>query len=318
MASEAQRVAVIDIGTNSTRLLIADVGTGGVEKLERRSRVTRLGRGVDLSGQLSAEAIEATCEAIADYVAICEEAAVGLIEAIATSAVRDASNGDAFVAELRERFALSARVLDGAEESRLTYLGATSQRPHRDSVVVIDIGGGSTELIVGSGERIDFHASLQAGVVRHTERHIASDPPICSELESLAADVRGLVGDAIADDQPPAVAGGIAVAGTPTSLAAVELGLDPYDPERVHGHVLTLSSIQRMLSTLASVPLAERTEIAGLHPDRAPTIVAGVVILIEAMRAFSLDRIEVSEHDILYGTAIDAAESTRSAPEHWR
>jgi exopolyphosphatase/guanosine-5'-triphosphate,3'-diphosphate pyrophosphatase len=318
MASEAQRVAVIDIGTNSTRLLIADVGDGGVEKLERRSRVTRLGRGVDLSGQLSAEAIEATCGAIADYVAICEEAAVGLIEAIATSAVRDASNGDAFVAELRERFALSARVLDGAEESRLTYLGATSQRPHRDPVVVIDIGGGSTELIVGSGERIDFHASLQAGVVRHTERHIASDPPTCSELESLAADARGLVGDAIADDQPPAVAGGIAVAGTPTSLAAVELGLEPYDPERVHGHVLTLPSIQRMLSTLASLPLAERTEIAGLHPDRAPTIVAGVVILIEAMRAFSLDRIEVSEHDILYGTAIDAAESTRSAPEHWR
>jgi exopolyphosphatase/guanosine-5'-triphosphate,3'-diphosphate pyrophosphatase len=318
MASEAQRVAVIDIGTNSTRLLIADVGDGGVEKLERRSRVTRLGRGVDLSGQLSAEAIEATCEAIADYVAICEEAAVGLIEAIATSAVRDASNGDAFVAELRERFALSARVLDGAEESRLTYLGATSQRPHRDPVVVIDIGGGSTELIVGSGERIDFHASLQAGVVRHTERHIASDPPTCSELESLAADARGLVGDAIADDQPPAVAGGIAVAGTPTSLAAVELGLEPYDPERVHGHVLTLPSIQRMLSTLASLPLAERTEIAGLHPDRAPTIVAGVVILIEAMRAFSLDRIEVSEHDILYGTAINAAESSRFAPEHWR
>jgi exopolyphosphatase/guanosine-5'-triphosphate,3'-diphosphate pyrophosphatase len=319
MASEAQRVAVIDIGTNSTRLLIAAVGDEGVEKLERQSRVTRLGRGVDLSGQLAAEAIEATCEAIGDYTAICEEAAVDRVEAIATSAVRDAANGEAFVAELRERFALSARVLDGAEESRLTYLGATHRRAPGDPLVVIDIGGGSTELIVGSGERIDFHASLQAGVVRHTERHIASDPPSCPELESLAADARGLIREAISVEQhPPAVAGGIAVAGTPTSLAAVELGLEPYDPERVHGHVLALPSIQRLLSNLASVPLAERERIPGLHPDRAPTIVAGVVILIEAMRAFSLDRIEVSEHDILYGTAINAAESSHFAPEHWR
>ncbi|HEX6227937.1 MAG TPA: Ppx/GppA phosphatase family protein [Solirubrobacterales bacterium] len=319
MASVAQRVAVIDIGTNSTRLLIADIEDDGLAKLERRNRVTRLGRGVDLSGQLSAEAIEAACETIADYVALCGEAAVDLIEAIATSAVRDASNGEAFVAELRERFDLSARVLDGAEEARLTYRGATFQRSRRDPLVVIDIGGGSTELVVGSGDRIDFHASLQAGVVRQTERHIASDPPTCAELEGLANDVRQLIADAVAGDQPPpSVAAGIAVAGTPTSLAAVELSLDPYDPERVHGHVLTLPSIQRMLSNLASVPPAERAQIVGLHPDRAPTIVAGVVILIEAMRAFSLEQIEVSEHDILYGAAVNAAESSRSATEQWR
>ncbi len=309
-----QRVAVIDIGTNSTRMFVADIADGRVSRIERQSRVTRLGRGVDLSGQLSSEAVEATCEVIADYVAICREAGVEEIDAIATSAVRDAANGDAFVAELRERFALSARVLDGEEEARLTYLGATSERPSIGSALVIDIGGGSTELIVGHGDRIDFHTSLQAGVVRHTERHIAADPPTTGELEALAADARSLIEAAVADRPEARATKGIAVAGTPTSLAAVDLELDPYDPERVHGHVLSLPSIQRLLSRFAAAPLAERAAIVGLHPDRAPTIIAGVVILIETMRAFDLDRIEVSEHDILYGAAIAAASRRGQAP----
>src|SRR4051794_192020 len=234
MDAGSHRVAVIDIGSNSTRLLIADVAEGRVTEVERQSRVTRLGRGVDLSGQLSAEAIEAACAAIADYVAICREERVENIEAIATSAVRDASNGSAFIAELRERFALSARVLDGEEEARLTYLGATSERPPAEPTLVIDIGGGSTELIVGRGDRIDFHTSLQLGVVRHTERHIASDPPTQAELEALADDVRGPIQAAAASAPTPVQA--IAVAGTPTSLAAIEMGLEPYDPSRVHGH----------------------------------------------------------------------------------
>jgi exopolyphosphatase/guanosine-5'-triphosphate,3'-diphosphate pyrophosphatase len=307
MPGEPNRVAVLDVGTNSTRLLVADVVAGRVTEVERRSRVTRLGRGVDLSGQLSEEAIDAVCDAVGDYVSIYGEAGAGTVTAIATSAVRDASNGEAFVAELRERFALATRVLDGEEEARLTYLGATSERPPAEPTLVIDIGGGSTELIVGAGEEIEFHASLQLGVVRHTERHIASDPSTAAEMEALAADIRGPIEQAAADfragRRPSA---GIAVAGTPTSLAAVELGLDPYDPERVHGHTLTLPSIQRLLSRFASASLAERREIPGLHPDRAPTIVAGVVILIEAMRAFGLERIGVSEHDILYGAALAA------------
>jgi exopolyphosphatase/guanosine-5'-triphosphate,3'-diphosphate pyrophosphatase len=307
MAGASHRVAVVDIGTNSTRLLVADVNDGKIARLERQSRVTRLGRGVDLSGQLSAEAVEATCEVIADYMAICDEASVEMIDAIATSAVRDAANGEAFIAELRERFDLSARVLDGEEEARLTYLGATSERVPDGSTLVIDIGGGSTELIVGHGDRIDFHTSLQAGVVRHTERHIAADPPTTTELEALAADARSLIEAAVAEGPEVRASKGVAVAGTPTSLAAVELGLDPYDPERVHGTVLALPSIQRLLSRFAAAPLAERVEIVGLHPDRAPTIIAGVVILVEAMRAFDLDAIEVSEHDILYGAAITAA-----------
>jgi len=295
---------VIDIGTNSTRLLVADVAGGRVSEVERRSRVTRLGRGVDLSGQLSSEAIEAVCEAIAGYVTIYEEAGAEAVDAIATSAVRDASNGDAFVAELRERFALSARVLGGEEEARLTYLGATSERTPTEPTLVVDIGGGSTELIAGAAEEIAFHASLQAGVVRHTERHISKDPPSTTDLEALATDVRGLIEAAITGRPEAGAVAGIAVAGTPTSLASVEMGLEPYDPARVHGHVLSLPSIQRLLSQLASAPLAERAEIAGLHPDRAPTIIAGVMILIETMRAFGLERITVSEHDILYGAAI--------------
>jgi exopolyphosphatase/guanosine-5'-triphosphate,3'-diphosphate pyrophosphatase len=298
-------VAVIDIGTNSARLLVADVAGGRVTVVERRSQVTRLGRGVDLSGQLSTEAIENACDAIAGYMMICEETGAETIEAIATSAVRDSSNGSAFVAELRERFALSARVLDGEEEARLTYIGATSENQPDQPTLVIDIGGGSTELIVGDGEEVSFHTSLQAGVVRHSERHVASDPPTAVELEALATDVRGLIEDGM-NGRATAQAG-IAVAGTPTSLAAIELGLEPYDPDRVHGHVLELGSIQRMLSQLASIPLALRVEIPGMHPERAPTIVAGVVILVEAMRAFGLEHIEVSEHDILYGTALSAA-----------
>jgi exopolyphosphatase / guanosine-5'-triphosphate,3'-diphosphate pyrophosphatase len=310
MGAGTHRVAVIDIGSNSTRLLIADVVGERVTEVERQSRVTRLGRGVDLSGQLSAEAIEAACEAVADYVAICREEEVENIEAIATSAVRDASNGSAFVAELRERFALSPRVLDGEEEARLTYLGATCERLPAVPTLVADIGGGSTELIVGTGEEIAFHASLQAGVVRHSERHIATDPPSALELEALASDVRGLIEEATAEQPRTRAQAGIAVAGTPTSLASIEIGLEPYDPKQVHGHTLTLASIQRLLSQLASAPLSKRAEITGLHPDRAPNIVAGVVILVETMRAFGLKEIEVSEHDILYGSAISAVSAS--------
>ena len=303
------RVAVIDIGTNSTRLLVADVTDGHVHELDRRTRVTRLGRGVDLSGNLATEAIEAVCEVIAEYVAAYERLDVDAVTAIATSAVRDASNGEAFIAELRERFALTARILDGEEEALLTYRGATAEHPPPGPVVVIDIGGGSTELIVGTGAEVEFPTSVQAGVVRQTDRHLASDPPSPSELEELAGDVRGLISAALSDRPAVNAEFGIAVAGTPTSLAAIDQRLDPYDPQRVHGYRLSLDSIQHMLSQLASLPLAERREVIGLDPERAPTIVAGVVILIEAMRAFGLTEVEASEHDILHGAAIEAAQA---------
>jgi exopolyphosphatase/guanosine-5'-triphosphate,3'-diphosphate pyrophosphatase len=303
------RVAVIDIGTNSTRLLVADVERGGVRELVRESRVTRLGRGVDLSGQLSAEAIDEVCDAIGGYISRYEELAPERIEAVATSAVRDADNSGAFIAELRERFALGARILDGDEEARLTYAGACSACSPDETTLVVDIGGGSTELIVGTGAEFGFHTSLQIGTVRQTERHLQGDPPAAAELEELAAEVRGTLDAELGDRAHVSASDGIAVAGTPTSLAAIDLELDPYDAERVEGHRLPLAAIQRMCSKLSSMPLAERRQVTGLHPDRAPTICAGVVILIHVMRAFGLKEIGVSEHDLLHGAALEAAKA---------
>jgi exopolyphosphatase/guanosine-5'-triphosphate,3'-diphosphate pyrophosphatase len=302
------RVAVVDIGTNSTRLLVADVADGRVSQLARRSTVTRLGRGVDTSRQLAGEAVEEVCRTVAEYIETYESLGAERVIAIATSAVRDAANSGAFIAELRERFELDARILDGAEEARLVYLGAFAERPAGpDSTLVVDIGGGSTELVVGSGGEVGVYTSLQAGTVRHTERYLRTDPPDPGELEELADDVRSLIDAELTGEAIAAAGEGIAVAGTPTSLAAIDQELDPYDPERVHGYKLPLDSIQRMCSLLSSMTLEERLQVTGLHPGRAPTIVAGVVILIQVMRAFGLKEIEVSEHDILYGAALEAA-----------
>lgn len=303
------RVAVADMGTNSTRLLVADVEDGEVKELERRSTVTRLGRGVDTSRQLATEAIEDVVSAVGEYIKLYEPLEPDVVLALATSAVRDAENSGAFIAELRERFALNARILTGEEEARLTYVGAVAGRAPSDGTLVIDIGGGSTEIVVGSGREMAFHTSLQLGTVRHTERHIRNDPPTAPELEALAEDIRKQLFAELAAADFFEIHTGIAVAGTPTSLAAIDQELDPYDPERVHGYVLSLDAIQHMYSMLSGKSLEERLNVPGLHPGRAPTIVAGVVILIQAMRAFGLQEIEVSEHDILYGAALEAAGS---------
>jgi exopolyphosphatase / guanosine-5'-triphosphate,3'-diphosphate pyrophosphatase len=301
------RVAVVDIGTNSTRLLIGDVEGSGVVEVERRTTVTNMGRGVDHSGTICTDAVDDVCTVIADYKSRYEEMGAERVMAIATSAVRDALNGEAFIAELRERFALDARLLTGEEEANLTYLGATAHRPAEGPTLVFDIGGGSTELIVGSGGRVDFHTSLQAGTIRQSERHLTTDPPDPHELEDLAADIRNQIDRAIAAEPGAKAARAIAVAGTPTSLAAIDQELEPYDPGRVHGYRLGLQRIQRMLSRLSSLPLAERLRVPGLHPGRAPTIVAGTVILVQVMRAFKIKEIEVSELDILHGSALSAA-----------
>jgi len=310
------RVAVVDMGTNSTRLLVADVEDGGVNEIERRSTVTRLGRGVDTTQQLATEAIEDVADTVGDYIGIYEPLEPESVSVLATSAVRDAENSGAFIAEFRERFALNARILTGTEEARLTYLGAVAGRAPADGTLVVDIGGGSTEIVVGSGREVTFHASLQVGTVRHTERHIRHDPPTAPELEALAEDVRKVFFAELAVAEFFDVNGGIAVAGTPTSLAAIEQELDPYDPEKVHGYALTLDAIQRMYSMLSGKSLEQRLKVPGLHPGRAPTIVAGVVILIQAMRVFGLPRIEVSEHDILHGAALQASGAAPSGDGH--
>ena len=304
------RVAVVDIGSNSTRLLIADVSDGRVAvERERRSTVTRLGSGVDANGRLADESIERVFRTLDDYREIIERSQPDKRIAVLTSAVRDASNGREFAQAVRDRYGLEPHVLTGDDEAALTFLGATSERDPDDQTptLVIDIGGGSTELVTGSGRTADFHVSTQAGVVRQTERHIHHDPPLPTELDELADEVRKIVLDAMPAERSSAVRRGIAVAGTATSLAAIAQRLDPYDPEKVHGYVLATPQARKLRDQLATIPLEERRQVLGLHPDRAPTIVAGVVILLQVLDLFGLKEVEVSEHDILRGAALGLA-----------
>jgi exopolyphosphatase / guanosine-5'-triphosphate,3'-diphosphate pyrophosphatase len=304
------RVAVVDIGTNSTRLLIADVdpSTGVIAELVRRSEVTRLGAGVDSEGSLSEEAIARVFNTLADYRRAIDSHGCTANLAVLTSAARDAANGAGFAASVREDYGLDARVLTGEEEAQLTFLGAMSDRPgSTEPTVVIDIGGGSTEFIVGLGRNPGFHVSLPAGVVRMSERHIHSDPPAPKELQSLARDTRATFLDGLPPQERAPVKQGIAVAGTATSTAAIDQELDPYDPARVHGYPLALATIELLLARIADMNEARRRALVGLHPDRAPTIVAGLILLIEALRAFELEEAEVSEHDILHGGALRLA-----------
>jgi exopolyphosphatase/guanosine-5'-triphosphate,3'-diphosphate pyrophosphatase len=313
LRSAVVRVAAIDMGTNSTRLLVADVTSGRLEAVQRESRVTGLGRGVEISGKLSTEALESVFAAIGDYLEIARGLDAVETFAFATSAARDASNSAAFLAELRERYALGARVLDGDQEAELTFLGARDGC-RSDETMIIDIGGGSTEIVVGTGSAATFHASLQLGVVRHPERHLHDDPPQTNELESLAEDAGATIGAELSAHPGLSAGCGIAVAGTPAILAAMDLDLERVDHDRVEGHELELATVQKLASRLASLPLAERRDLRGMDPDRAPTIVAGVIILIKARRAFALQRIPVSQHDILYGAALHAARSGAATP----
>lgn len=306
---------MVDIGTNSTRLLVADVdpSSGAVVEILRRSEVTRLGEGLDASGSLSDEAIARVLRVLEDYRDAMHRHGAGGNIAVLTAAVRDAANGAEFAARVRAQFELDARVLRGEEEAQLTFLGATAQQPgagHAASgrpTVVIDIGGGSTEFVVGRDTKAGFHTSLPVGVVRLSERHVHSDPPRRAEVQSLTRDARGILMQVLPHDERASVERGIAVAGTATSAAAMDQVLDPYDPARVHGYALSASAVRRLLERTAAMNEAQRRSLKGLDPDRAPTIVAGLIILLEAMGAFQLDAVTVSEHDILYGGALRLA-----------
>jgi exopolyphosphatase / guanosine-5'-triphosphate,3'-diphosphate pyrophosphatase len=306
-----RRIAVLDLGTNSTRLLVADVQGGRLAELERRTTVTRLGEGVDATGLLGVDAIARVTEAVAGYRAHIDRLGAAEVVAIATSALRDAGNGPAFHRTLQERFDIDARTISGEEEARLTFRGATGGRPREEAeTMVIDIGGGSTEYVVGRpGQDPSFYVSTRMGSVRHTERHLGGDPPDPGEIAALSQDAERIVRSELPDAVRERVRRGVAVAGTATSLAAIDLELDPYDPDRVHGHRLSLAACERILDLLAALPLAERRKVTGLHPDRAPTIVAGATILRESIRACGLADVEISEADILHGAALAAAES---------
>jgi exopolyphosphatase / guanosine-5'-triphosphate,3'-diphosphate pyrophosphatase len=302
-------VAVVDIGSNSTRLLIAALGDGRVTELVRHSEVTRLGAGVDTDGRLREDAMQRVFTTLDGYKAEIDSHDCKAAVAVLTSAVRDSANGSEFAATVRDRYGLEPHVLSGDEEAQLTFLGATSERDGADRTptLVLDIGGGSTEMIIGSGGDVGFHVSTQAGVVRQTERHLHTDPPETSEMDALVTDVRQILEDNVPADDRQSVGRGIAVAGTATSLAAIAQHLDPYDPERVHGYLLSANECERILGELSAMTLEQRRAVAGLHPDRAPTIVAGVLIFREVLRLFGLDQIEISEHDILRGAALGVA-----------
>jgi exopolyphosphatase/guanosine-5'-triphosphate,3'-diphosphate pyrophosphatase len=301
------RIAVVDIGTNSTRLLIADVEDGRVTaELERRTLITRLGAGVDADGRLNPEAMGRVYSALDEYRPLIEEYHADRAIAVLTSAVRDAANGREFAKTVEQRYGIVPQILSGDDEARLTFLGATSERDPDDQAptLVFDIGGGSTEIVIGAGQEMTFHVSTQTGVVRETERHIHTDPPTAEELEEVRADVHGIISEAVPEDHRRAVEHAIGVAGTATSLAAIAQELEPYDASKVHGYHITVEGSERILERLAALPLEERRQVKGLHPDRAPTIVAGVIILLEVLRLFGLDDAEISEHDILRGAAL--------------
>jgi exopolyphosphatase/guanosine-5'-triphosphate,3'-diphosphate pyrophosphatase len=282
-------VAAVDIGSNSTRLLVTD----GERELVRESVVTRLGEGVDRSGRLGEAPMRRVLDVLARFRAQAEGAHGA---AVMTSAVRDAANGHEFASRVGDALGFEARVLTGDEEAQLTFAGATATRADDGPLLVIDIGGGSTELVTGRHGAVEWHVSTQIGVVRHSERHLFTDPPTRDELAALRADIH-------LPEHPPATRA-IAVAGTPTQCAAIDLELEEYDPARVEGHVLTVARLHELLDRLAALPLDERRKVPGLDAPRAPVIVPGIVILLEVLASFGLDRAEASERDILWGLAL--------------
>jgi exopolyphosphatase/guanosine-5'-triphosphate,3'-diphosphate pyrophosphatase len=295
------RVAAVDLGTNSTRLLVADVDGDHLDELARELTITRLGEGVDERRRLLPLPIARVRNCLADYRRTIEELGATRTLAIGTSAVRDAENGEAFLGEIEWSYGFTTRLLDGSEEAALTYRGVTLGRAPMDGVLIVDIGGGSTELVLGSGQGPVASTSVDVGCVRVTERFLASDPPAAHELEEARAYVRSLL-------PPYEATSAIGVAGTVTTLATLDLGLASWDPERTHGHHLPRETVERELERLAALTLAERLEVPALEPGRAPVIVAGILVLREIMDRYGLHEIEVSERDILHGAALAAAE----------
>ncbi len=295
------RVAAIDLGTNSTRLLVADVEDGRLEEVVRRLTITRLGEGVDERRRLLPVPITRVRNCLAEYRRELEALEATRTLAIATSAVRDAENGEAFLGEIEWSYGFVTRLLDGSEEAAMMVRGVTAGRPPLEHALIVDIGGGSTELVLETDGGPPTWSSLDIGCVRAKERFLASDPPSEPELAAAAGYVRSLLP---AFDARHA----IGVAGTVTTLATLDLGLEEYDLELTHGHRIPRASVERELGRLASLPLAERLRVPGIEPGRAPVIVAGLVILREILSTYGLAEIEVSERDILHGAVLAAAE----------
>lgn len=294
------RVAAVDLGTNSTRLLVADVHGEELEEVVRRQTITQLGEGVDRRRRLLPVPIARVRNCLTDYRREIEKHDVTRTLAIATSAVRDADNGEAFLGEIEWSYAFATRLLDGDDEAAMTARGVIAGRPPDGDMLIVDIGGGSTELVFCSNGWAAASKSIDVGCVRLTERFLVSDPPTRAELVAAA----GFVGWALPTYEARTAVG---VAGTVTTLATLDLGLIEYEPERTHGHRMSRAAVDDHLRRLAAIPLAERARVPGIEPGRAEVIVAGIVILGEIMDAYGLLEIEVSERDLLHGAAYAAA-----------
>lgn len=298
-----RKVAVIDTGTNSTRLLIAAVEAGRVRELERRLIVTRLGAGVQESGRLDGEARRRVALCMEGYAEIISHHQPDRTMILATSSVRDAVDGEEFIAGLAASHGFEYRVLGGDEEARLSFAGATLNVAGGQRTMFFDIGGGSTEIAVGKPGHPELWRSLDIGCVRLTERFLPTDPPTGRELADASEFVDRMLAAQLYRKQLGRPDEVIAVAGTMTALAAIDLDLEEYDRDRVDGHLLTLAAVRRCLQRLSSLPLARREEEATLEAGRADVIVAGALIAVRLMEFLGIDAVRISESDILDGAA---------------
>lgn len=298
------RVAAIDIGTNSTRLLVADWDGTALARVKADTRITRLGRGVDVTGRLDAEAIEDTLAAAEGYLVEARALGAAKVMTVSTSAARDASNSEEFLARAAD-LGLDVRILTGDEEAALAFAGATKGLEKGEHLVV-DAGGGSTELVVGSDSRVRVALSLDLGCVRLSERWLAHDPPDPEEIAGLEMEVHEAV-SGVAEALAPLPDEAIAVGGTATTLAGLHLGLRTYDADMVDGTPLDFTPLVSLRDELAVVTVAEIAAMPIVQPGRADVLVAGASLLVAATRTLGLARLLVRDRDILDGIAMKAA-----------
>jgi len=300
------KIAVIDTGTNSTRLLVADITGKGITELERLTTVTRLGEGVDSGNHLHASARKRVVDCVNDYASRIEGFDVKRSIVLATSSVRDAGDGEEFLASLAESHGFDWRLLSGDEEARLSFSGAVLESSEVESAALFDVGGGSTEIVTGIGGRVKYARSLNVGCVRLTERFITRDPVSREELDQAAAFIEAKLDHEVVPDIAADCQKTIAVAGTATTLAAIDLGLERFDRDAIHGHVISQARISELLAELGKMTLEQKLEVPVIQEGRADVIVAGTLILERLMLHAGAEALAVSELDILDG-AVQAA-----------
>ena len=306
------RVAAIDCGTNSIRLLVADVVDGRLDDIVRRMEIVRLGEGVDRTGRLSDAALARTFGALEDYAARIRSLEAERVRMVATSATRDAENRDVFVSGVIERLGVEPEVVTGSEEAALSFRGATgdlfaTQVPA--PYLVCDIGGGSTEFVLGDASGVRASRSVDVGCVRMTERHLHDDPPTADQISAARADIEHAIDEACRDVPMSEAASLIGLAGSVTTVTAIALGLQEYDASRIHHARISASAVHEVAQRLLGMARTQRAAIAVMHPGRVDVIGAGALVLDTVMQRVGFGEVVASEHDILDGIALSAADA---------